>query len=133
MVTLKDVEKHIHKYLHYGFIENTRVVITYNETVWCIKVLNPNPMLKMNIQRIINQLPDTMAYFEYPTGRYIFGPNETPQQKHDFAKSKASVIGTEMLERYKEIAKIKDLFVDAVTEMNEFKKEMKKTLDIVTT
>ena len=124
MVTLKDVETHIHKHLPYGFIQDSRVNITYNEKAWYVKILDPNPMLKLSIKRIIKTLPKTMGYFEYPTGRFIFAPNETPQQKVDFAEVKSFAIGHEMLDAYKVILEMKEQFADTLREMLELKKAL---------
>lgn len=124
MTTLQDVEKHIHKHLHYGFIQNSRVNITFNDKAWYVKVIDPNPMLNMSIQRVIKTLPETMGYFEYPKDKFIFAPIETKQQKYDFAEVKSCAIGNEMLNKYKIILEMKQQFADNLKEMLELKKEL---------
>jgi len=124
MVKLSDVEKHVHKYLPYGFIQNSRVKITYNDKAYYIKIINPNPMLNITIKKIIKYLPSTMGYFEYPTNCFIFAPIETPQQKYDFAEVKSCAIGNEMLDKYKLILEMKQQFADNLKEMLELKKDL---------
>ena len=79
------------------------VVVKYSTAAWYLTLNQRSSGTSIKMNRIISKLPETIGYYEDPTGRHVFGPIETKEEQIAFAEAKAYSVGQHLLAKQKEV------------------------------